>query len=1332
MKTKIRIISFMLMCIMLFSSLPLSTIASDFAKDSDKNGVNSTNVSQASISSEESIISDQISPQFDYSLDNSVIEVVSLREENVKHFQMEDGSYKAIVYGEAVHRKDTDGNWRDIDNRLSLSANKESQTYITSDMRTSFAVNPIAEGNILSINENGYSLSLKLITDKNLLSTEAEITNHPEKEQPSKNDSAVIKFEKLKSVNNTTTISYKNVLENVDLEYILNENDVKENIIVNAPNGINSYSFGLSIDGLSIKLLEDGSIGLFDAMNGELKYHMPAPYMYDAKGVVSNDVYYVIKESTENSCIIAVEFDKQWIDDNERVYPITIDPTINSTAAVYDTYIDAADTYTNFGYSGELWVSPNCTTFIKISMPSLPQGSIISHATLNAAYYYNVSTGNLNVGAYQVLSPWYETGMTWNSANQYSNLGISTTLLSSVNVAASSTINVYNPRFVAFDTTNTVQSWYNGSINNGIALRYLSGVNYSVIFKSWEAESQFRAYFTISYGCIIQDGVYSLQNVYSDKYMSVNNVNPYYNVQQYAHSSPINNISTERGGLFKITRIPGTGRYVIRSMYNNAIGLGLSGSNVITKTLPTSDSAVLSSDTFYITADSINDDFVIKTYNNTYSICVPIIGTNLTASSSSLLGNRAKWGLEKYTGGTVRYLGYYSVPDHNILTGQTSQSRAYIYSTVVGENAVTMYLRAGYSTCASYYFSTASSTLTVTANSYGQIGHIIGIKNNSNVIVASWYCDLINIDWGNGVYTLQNRANGKYLFSGSFTSFSQTRMHSQEEIVFARAALFKVINLSENNFLVRSMASNYMVISPNSNSSNAYPHTNYNHTNNDNLNSYSWDFVRTSDGYYNIIAQSGTNADKAIAAGDNQWVVLSSELSSNNSQWILVPYTQALHGVEINSTESHMMNMNSSKDMSYFGTPLAFYSSTIGENIESYVSYSVENPTGSNTNLATINSSGILTTFSDKVGTVKVIAAYSPGVTFSENIYIRPTSGEYFYLQNIQGNNGYIQDNTSYSSKSTFTYDPNQIWQRLDAGGGYYYIINVQTGKYITSPLSTSAGSTILLQATQLTGSDANRQRWQFTITPSGSLRIQSAYAAVNCSTMFLNIASSNTLTQNTWGNDSNYLDEFNLIKFGNEVVIIGSDTNDVPASQDLTALNISKYSSMLNNPNYDSFGIYPYVNSTEDCCLDLIDNANIYVHMAHAGSTGITINLKQTQSLTVDGMDGYDLSNLDLAIFAGCSTAGDPENGMNLPDKATEQGATAAVGFTTSINDYLRYNNPGESSYFYQFFDVLYVNLSNGLSLYTSCYRASVNLGGGFENYKIYYKDGVYSFYLN
>ena len=52
------------------------------------------------------------------SIINESFEVESLREESVKHFRLEDGTFIAVQYDDTVHRLDESGKWQDIDNTL--------------------------------------------------------------------------------------------------------------------------------------------------------------------------------------------------------------------------------------------------------------------------------------------------------------------------------------------------------------------------------------------------------------------------------------------------------------------------------------------------------------------------------------------------------------------------------------------------------------------------------------------------------------------------------------------------------------------------------------------------------------------------------------------------------------------------------------------------------------------------------------------------------------------------------------------------------------------------------------------------------------------------------------------------------------------------------------------------------------------------------------------------------------------------------------------------------------------------------------------------------------
>ena len=120
MKSKIKSMRFFavfLVITLMLTSMPLSIFAVESTSIED------SNVAVASGETEFGIIPKE-------ELEEAIVlsEVISRREENVKHFDIGNGMYQAVTYGTAVHRKDANGIWQDIDNRLLLDS--ENNIYI--------------------------------------------------------------------------------------------------------------------------------------------------------------------------------------------------------------------------------------------------------------------------------------------------------------------------------------------------------------------------------------------------------------------------------------------------------------------------------------------------------------------------------------------------------------------------------------------------------------------------------------------------------------------------------------------------------------------------------------------------------------------------------------------------------------------------------------------------------------------------------------------------------------------------------------------------------------------------------------------------------------------------------------------------------------------------------------------------------------------------------------------------------------------------------------------------------------------------------------------------
>ena len=92
-------------------------------------------------------------------------EVEDLREESVKHFRTEDGSFLAVDYGMPVHYQDAAGIWQDIDNSLQ----KEEDRYRVSDVSIDrvFA-GSLSKGDLYSVKQGEYGVSMSLVAEESV------------------------------------------------------------------------------------------------------------------------------------------------------------------------------------------------------------------------------------------------------------------------------------------------------------------------------------------------------------------------------------------------------------------------------------------------------------------------------------------------------------------------------------------------------------------------------------------------------------------------------------------------------------------------------------------------------------------------------------------------------------------------------------------------------------------------------------------------------------------------------------------------------------------------------------------------------------------------------------------------------------------------------------------------------------------------------------------------------------------------------------------------------------------------------------------------------------
>ncbi len=633
--------------------------------------------------------------------DTVICEIVDLREECVKHFDMGDGTRKAVHYGRPVHRLDNNGKWQDINNSLSLTSTKGIQAYTSLDQRTSFAPAYTAGQPLVTLNENGTSVSLNLIANSSNsglvamsvgnTSSTAVVTN-PE---PLQTMSVSDNFDPGGAVYSAVSVMYENVLPDTDIEYVLDGNDVKENIIINAKADSYSYRFLLDLDGLYPAMLDCGTVVLYNSVSNEECYQIPAPFMYDANDILSEAVTYQLTESS-GQYYLTVTADAQWINAEERVFPVVIDPTIQGTTVFHDTFITSAYPTNNYGYYSRLWVtrSPSmyatAKTYLRPYLPTLPYGSSVTAAEIHISYYYNdyCKSNWMLINGHYLTSEWEEGSLTWNSASQKTNYGMATSVFGSdyafgaVGKYSSPGELVYRP------SASTVNNWYAGVNYYGIGLVDAGashGENYSVILCSYEeTNNSYRPYIEVSYVTPVklESGVYWLKNANNAKYMTTHAGGVFAGtaLEQNTKDTSAENIRNQLYKVEYLTSDDGKYCYSVRPLTNCLMGLsGTASGEATIQTDPTA-----SNQRWYISQSG--DYFTIqnKTLGSSGYLSAPESTTNgveLTFTTGTDL--RSKWVFEEYTGDTLE--GIYWVKGPDILrTNHAADYEAVVYSTTLG------------------------------------------------------------------------------------------------------------------------------------------------------------------------------------------------------------------------------------------------------------------------------------------------------------------------------------------------------------------------------------------------------------------------------------------------------------------------------------------------------------------------------------------------------------------------------------------------------------------------------------------------------------------------
>ena len=449
-------------------------------------------------------------------------EDVSLREETVKHFKMSDGTFSAVDYSAPVHYKTDDGEYKDIDNSLeSVTLADGSGFFVNKDnpFKVTFP-DDLSNDREIVISKNGKKISFSLDGSSNSKGFVNNNTAEKEAEKLQKELEKATTEEEKAEIKNRYAFSAERVESRlvykyngyIDIEYILTGSKLKESLIIKKQTGKSDFKFKYKLEGLTAELQADNSVYVKDGE--EVVFIIEAPYMFDSADNYSNAITVEIKNKNKGFEYI-LHADKDWLKSDDRVYPVTIDPTIigkedhsggnsnystaTKSASGAESGLDSGDEASMAQYYTTLKVGYVYTANVKsLFFASIPSSIPVSARITNAEVHitaYRTPTTQFPVYVSAITSSWSNTDRALAGTSQ---------------MPTYSTIKKnYTPSLVAgtkyvFDITGIVQAWHSNELaNNGIILYTdsagTSSENFGAFYSTYAPSVSHRPYFVYQY-----------------------------------------------------------------------------------------------------------------------------------------------------------------------------------------------------------------------------------------------------------------------------------------------------------------------------------------------------------------------------------------------------------------------------------------------------------------------------------------------------------------------------------------------------------------------------------------------------------------------------------------------------------------------------------------------------------------------------------------------------------------------------------------------------------------------------------------------------------------
>lgn len=434
-------------------------------------------------------------------------EIAEKRTLSSRAYQMSDGTTRHELFATDINYKDATGKLKPIDIKVKDIDSSKSGGYKFKNGENSWNVYFADIGkaqDMVKIEQDNYLISFSLNESKSTATASKSLNME-------KGKSEFHDFYR----EDPTVVMYQDAMSDIDIAYTIRENYLKEDIILNKKPQSNQFTFTITTINLAL-VLKDNRLTYNDEMNGEQIFETDNLYMEDSKGNISEDVSLKLEKLGDNKYSLIVIADEKFLNDENTVYPVIIDPTIQNSST-YDVFVadGMPTTNMNSGSTRAPYLRTGKDTsygirrsYIKFRDSDI-DNAVISGDTILSAYldlceYSHL--GTIAIRAYLPLGSWTSSGVTWNNQPGYDSSSFATS-------------SYYGSDWYRMNVTNWARDWEDGSItNNGLLVKayYEGSTSVWTTFRSsdnWDSSRRPRLVMTTEGGWLgALDCFYSDEN----------------------------------------------------------------------------------------------------------------------------------------------------------------------------------------------------------------------------------------------------------------------------------------------------------------------------------------------------------------------------------------------------------------------------------------------------------------------------------------------------------------------------------------------------------------------------------------------------------------------------------------------------------------------------------------------------------------------------------------------------------------------------------------------------------------------------------------------------